>query len=393
MKEKREFVYPWLVTEEVTNLAICASGPRYPYLCFRSMVGEDLRVDFVVFEYFNILSGHERKLWVLAERARARFPEATFIFLMVPLPGQYVHIPSQRVLTQYVNDQQPDTFQPHLYESMTFERIESALNGTKAEDWKLNYYDEPTKEVFDAANAVGGIIWNPFEGTNSTAVPVQKVKENTVFCFRDGNHFSISGHGQVAAAIRTILKEQNTTRSDVVGNWDSYDYCHSWYQSGRTKLEHSPMNMFSWGSNQEAGLVHGKYALELARNESNWIKIVNPTHGHLYLFIYYMATSPRKFYPVVNLTITSDRFLLFYEDGDEEQTTEHQVQIIPLATVHSSAMAREFHLIKGTNVGPLSPGEHYVRFEPIEEAERPFRITGIALSENGDEDSIQGYFE
>ena len=56
---------------------------QYPSMCLQSMVGEEARFDYVVFEYYMILRNHETKLIQLAQRVRARFPRASLIFLVI----------------------------------------------------------------------------------------------------------------------------------------------------------------------------------------------------------------------------------------------------------------------------------------------------------------------
>lgn len=41
------------------------------------MLGDDVRADFFVFEYFQILQNSEAKIQELARRVRQRFPDGT----------------------------------------------------------------------------------------------------------------------------------------------------------------------------------------------------------------------------------------------------------------------------------------------------------------------------
>ena len=380
LEHRRSLVYPWLVTDEVTNLAIRGTGPKFPAMCTRSLVGDDLRVDFVVYEYYYIINrpSERGKLYTLAQRIRTRFPDATMIFIITPTVLMFENIRTQDMMDKVMTERNiPVRY--GVFEPMPERRLELALLGTNAtEDWVLRQVVGPLQEISKALVDFGAHAWTPIPIESNTT---DQLKDLASMYFMDTIHYNPSGHRRIAAAIQSILMEAQTKRSDRVHKWGSYDNCVSWYDNGNTTLlEHSPnMNMYRWNAKNVQDMNGGKHALEVT--STSWVRIRNH-QPNVYLYIFYMVAAPEQKYPKTKVIVSHSN------DVKDWKNIIYQLDVVPTVDGSNDPL----HLIRGTMITKVPAGDLYLIFQPQESnRERPFRLTGVALSETADKDDWQGW--
>lgn len=177
LETERTHAYPYMVSLSTTNLAIRGSGPQYPYLCFESMIGEDARFDFVVFEYYGILQGTEARLVDLGKRVRARFPDATMIFLAVQEPNFYQHMPTGQNVQQVIDGAGHFNFKGGAYEPITIGDMFASTTTHQPDEWELRPPQSQKEHLQKAADAVGGFVWSPVTNFGITpASPLHQVR-------------------------------------------------------------------------------------------------------------------------------------------------------------------------------------------------------------------------
>lgn len=152
------------------------------------MVGDDARFDYVVFEYYLLLHDNEKKLTVLANRVRARFPDAVIIFLMMPTVGNYIHIPTKRSLNKVMEDSGVP-FKGGNYVPTTMSMMHQGLfNASRHGEWALNWPKEQTEEVFRAAHSVDGHVWTPVQHNDPRMWQIQR---HAMMFFQDGKNEAV----------------------------------------------------------------------------------------------------------------------------------------------------------------------------------------------------------
>mmetsp|Transcript_17397 Transcript_17397/g.25131 ORF Transcript_17397/g.25131 Transcript_17397/m.25131 type:complete len:464 (-) Transcript_17397:67-1458(-) len=375
---KRYHAYPFKTTASATNLAVPGTGPLFPSMCLQSLVGDDLRVDYVVLEFFHIVSGGEAKLLDLAIRIRQRFPDAFLIFLIVPLPINFIHLPTAQTLSGRMGDGSyfNVTDIESLFEGIDEEFLDKVLAGTKDEEWKFELPEAQMKNTMQAVEAVGGHVWNPLK---KGVTIKEQIKNIGPLFFHDASHFNVAGHGRIAWEIREMLADNYVKSSDRVNPWKLHDQCDSWYQDGHAdKIQHSDMKMVRWAGRQ-------KHALEV-EEEGSWFEVTNPTDSLMKLYVYYMSTSPEQEYPKTSVQVSK----LINQDTVSPDI-ECGAVILPMVS-HDifPDKTKRIHLVEGYMIGKVGRGTYRINLRPMPDQNKEykkFRVTGIALTEGegGDE--------
>ena len=104
-----------------------------------------------------------------------------------------------------------------------------------------------------------------------------------------------------------------------------------------------------------------------------WICVVNPTAGPLALYLGYMTTSPRpSLYPMTKVYIES-----VDDDGNVVNVSDTLVLDPNAVSDYENA---KVHISRIANVGVVNPGYSFVRFQQVEQTERPFRLVSVMIT-------------
>jgi hypothetical protein len=346
--DDRSKAFPYLLSPNVTNLALRANGPNYPSVCTETMVGEDSVYDVIILEYF--LRAYEGLLR-LAVRLRQRFPNASIVILRIWSPLLYTHVPTGLSMREWM---QKNDFGDNLIDA----KFHAMLRMTKREDWIMSQTVDAIGYQEEAAKAVNGIIWSlPHLDDARTAV----IKGSPLFT-DDWHHLSEIGHEYVKEAITHVMRRAHATRSDELGLWgDGGDYCESWFSSGKCSLTHSTnMELKIWATNGP------KWGM-LVPWESGWIQVNNPFPELRRLHISYMVSGPPpSIYP---------RMRVVFVDRPIEP-----VEIDPTSYVQDG---HRVHVVSTTPVAMIPPGVTRLLLQPLEgetSDRQRFRLTGIAIT-------------
>lgn len=147
---------------------------------------------------------------------------------------------------------------------------------------------------------------------------------------------------------------------DVVGQWDGWDQCISWFESGDlgTATSHVATNMTM------SEFAYQKYALEAP----GWITLQLERRSMLY--IHYMAGGPEQIYPTTRVTVTTD-------------SGSRTVDVVPV--VETNVMGKSaVHIALTLPIGMVEAGATQLEFIPLEEGQHPFRIVGTIASSDED---------
>ena len=352
--------YPYLLSVNVTNLAIRATGPEFPALCAYTMLGDDTIADVIILEFFL---DAKNNLLRLAKRLRQRYPHATIIFLRIWGPLQYKYIsdgPGTRLLKQWLP--------AHSISSIWDGEFKATMMMENPDDWSY----VPHYDVIDAQNeaieASGGFLYE----LQRPSDPRVALSEYAYIFAEDMVHLSIQGHTVVANSIRRMLLDLNATRSDDIHPWASTDQCESWYENGNhpslAKLHPMiSMNKFSTDHSLQlkstTNVGNGKYALEIT-GSNQWIRLHNPLGQPADIFIRYMGEGPPPG------RYSKIRIVLGVDD---------KVGVIVDPTVYD--FDHTVHVNRVTKIGTIPPGYTMMRFTTLEhEKVAPFRITGLVIT-------------
>eukprot|EP00591_Stephanopyxis_turris_P006505 CAMPEP_0195507032 /NCGR_PEP_ID=MMETSP0794_2-20130614/558_1 /TAXON_ID=515487 /ORGANISM="Stephanopyxis turris, Strain CCMP 815" /LENGTH=425 /DNA_ID=CAMNT_0040633565 /DNA_START=40 /DNA_END=1317 /DNA_ORIENTATION=+ len=343
-----EQAYPYLLSPDVKNLAIRGAGPQYPSLCTESMVGDEL-YDVIVLEYPHGETLGE--LSVLARRLRQRFPDAIMIFTQYWYPLQV-----------YVREQGREM---SLTEWAELKDV-GFLNGEFMEEFHKTSVIRDFWQIFPffalsqekVAKEVGAHMY---------ILPRPKTEELALEGYRhlfnseDMHHLSERGHKEFARGIKEIVEEALGTYpvDPRLGTWGEGDKCISWYESGECPLEHSanvilkPLDeRYGFKNSLEIGLGGGAVTIE---------NTFDSPHS---LYLSFMATGPSKSrYPTTELHF------------EPRMPGVESVIIEP----HSNKYKFSHHVALMEKVGVVRPGKTVLIFQPIEEAQYPFRLVSVAL--------------
>jgi hypothetical protein len=351
--------YPYILSDEVVNLAIRACGPEYPALCTYTMLGEDTIADVVILEYYL---DAKNNLLRLAKRLRQRYPHATMIFLRIWGPFQYQHAPTNEfaALKKWLPE--------HSIESIWDENFTSTMMMEKPEDWLFTSDQAVIDAQNEAIEASGGYLFE----LERPEDPRVALTEYAHLYSKDMVHLSVQGHAFVANSIRRMLLDLNVTRHDDVQPWVASDQCDSWYEEGSTPtfaLVHPMiiMNKFSTdhslkGTQRLEG-ANGKFALEIT-GTTQWIRLHNALDQPADVFLRFMVEGPPPSrYPQTRILLGPD---------DKEGVVLDPTVADYLHMVHVNRVAK---------VGTIPPGHTVMRMIPLEpDKQDPFRITGIIIT-------------
>lgn len=351
--------FPYILSDEVLNLAIRACGPEYPALCTYSMLGEDTIADVIILEYYL---DAKNNLIRLAKRLRQRFPLATMIFLRIWGPFQYKYTPTNEFagLKKWLPE--------HSLESIWDEKFTSSMMLEKFEDWEYNTDETIIDAQNEAIEASGGYLFE----LERPEDPRVALTDYAHFYSKDMVHLSVHGHAFVASSIRRMLLDLNVTRHDDVQPWIAIDQCDSWYEDGSTPsfaLLHPMINMTKFSTDHslkgtqrlEGG--NGKFALEIT-GKTLWIRLHNALDQPADVFLRFMVEGPPPSrYPQTRILLGPD---------DKEG-----VVIDPIIMDYNHMV----HVNKVAKVGTIPPGYTVMRMIPLEPDKKdPFRITGIIIT-------------
>jgi len=340
--------FPSLISRNNTkNVAMKASGPQYSALCTQTMVGDDGLYDVILFEY-NLLA--DDYLMILARRLRARFPQATMIFMRIWLPFQFRHVPSNKAVLQLLHER----FGPAPSKPAT-ELLASLVEGTQSEDWIFLESWEKKKLLERVATEVGGYVYHMPRPDNA----IEALTTYARFYTPDVNHYTQAGHRFLQQQLVKVMHKLKAQRTSELGAWHDTDVCELWYETGTLAIQHeAPIVKF----------LNTRYALELATSES-YLVTKNPFPDRsVSVWIDFMSGSPTGQYPKSRIRL-------------EDQSP---VKINPRLKGKG-----ELHVMKHAYVGMLEQSAAAkLTVKALDgDAFNPFRIVGVAYTtihvENG----------
>lgn len=342
--KNRYEAYPFLLSENTTNLAIRAAGCEYPSLCTLSMVKDDV-YDVILIEY-NHVAEEKEYYQRLATKLRRRFPNATMIFLYAWSPFQYV------------NDQGKNPFDARLqlYPTRTEmrqmrRRLDEMWKAIASNStWSLKEDSRNRDIIHDTANKVGGHVWELPKLEDAT----KNLETYGPLFLPDCTHYSTEGHVLIQQGIISILQQIQPTRDDTLGPWDSWDRCDSWFASGNTSLK-TDMKMVEFSSQKFALEAPGFVEFQVDRP--------------VMLSINYMAGGPEQIYPLTQIRVGY-----------------HMVELKPLVQTHAQEK-KAIHIVQTVAIGVVEPGTMKLELLPLEENQNPFRIVGVVITSVVEADS------
>ena len=402
----RHDAYPFLLSPNVSNLAIRATGCEYPSLCTMSMVGNDNHYDVILIEYNHVASHNEAKHFRrLAMRLRHRFPSATMIFIYAWSPFEYTTTttsiadqhggggPAQNItvtahgvrLELFPNTQGLHHSAVRLEEM--WRTIAAAGNcssdpfsppSSSSSCWQRHVNHKSRAWILETAHFVKGHMWE---------LPVQQDPTATLETYGkwflpDCTHYSKEGHVAIQQGILQLLQSlregevptllpnvgeeprQDFMRDDAVGEWDDWDQCVSWFESGQldTATSHvaSNMTIVEFSKDKFAMEAPGMMTLRLERRSM--------------LYISYMAGGPEQIYPKTRVAVKagSDSF---------------SVDVLPVVETNVQGK-NAVHIVLTLPIGMVEAGTIELEMIPLEEGQNPFRVVGTIASTGDDIESI-----
>jgi len=339
------FTYPYLLgSPHVVNLAMRASGPFYPAVCWHTMVGS-VNPEVILLEFMLRAS---EGLMELATLIRAQYPGAIIIFLDLWYPRMVrvkdSHVPGKSTVSLL-------SYQRKLgFQSLHDTKFVHYLKTTKVEMF-LNPRSDLSALQDEIAAAVHGYIWRlPYPKDNVT-IGVHLASMLDIWS-DDHKHMTETGHASVARGLQRLLRSiprlpHITPQSPRT--WE--DSCSNWLLTGKSPHEilyGMEMKAFDIGS--------GKYALEVS-SAGGALKVLNTFSQPVTMYLTYMVTGDNK-YP--DLTV-------IMPEGAS-------INIVPRISQHD-------HISQTTKVGLVPPGVSIITFAPLEkDSEWPFRLVASALS-------------
>mmetsp|Transcript_1843 Transcript_1843/g.2579 ORF Transcript_1843/g.2579 Transcript_1843/m.2579 type:complete len:450 (-) Transcript_1843:142-1491(-) len=344
--------YPYLLSPNVTNLALRAQGPSYPAICAQSMIGNDAIYDLIILEFYQ--RAHDGLLH-LTKRLRQRFPKATIVIIRRWQPLMVINKKTQTHFRDWAKKEGFTSLHaPELRETL--------FATTQADDWLLARCEAQRGIQDQAVQDYGAILYDmPFNEQD----PREIIAEQSNLFSSDFHHYSAEGHAYIANGILQTLREKGVAvqRNDELGSWGDGDVCDTWFESGETSVEHSEnieMKLFT----------RVKHSLELPTADLGYISITNPFDAPRELFLSYMGTDPPSKYP-------KTRAHLLKGGNINRQSIYREVDLDPTTTDYTEHV----HVGLSTSLGMVPPGKTTVLFRTLEEnKEYPFRLLGYAIS-------------
>jgi len=374
LKERKTFAYPWLLSPDATNFAIRAGGPQFPSACTSTMTGTEV-FDVVVFEYYLMA---EQGLQTLARRTRERFPDALIIFMVNWYPLMISRCKdedcrSAEHITDYVNNSGFDMKHGGLTDPKVHELFEDSEDTFTYNQFTQSKFRDT---VSNAAREVGGYV---------VTMPAPKDARHwpqyaDLFAM-DGHHLSVKGHREAAERVREIVDWHGVRRHPRLHKFMHQDHCINWFESGNTDgIEYSPNGVVEKMPGTE------KFTLSFVGGDGGgggWIKVRNPDDKPLALHIGYMTSGPPpSLYPKTAVVIEGI-------DDNSDKVVSATSPIMLDMNSDDRFMGRDVHISTIVKVGLINPGESYVRFQPLEETERPFRLVSVLVMFDDEKGALQ----
>jgi len=352
----------------VTNLALCASGSDYPSLCLNSMVNSDLErkgiKDIEGFTYnvitlefsLNGMSGID----LLLDRLRQKYPSAIFV---------YVHLLSPRMsLRDRKTGKMPrDILEDKNLKFAEMDALTAEAFSDPNADWiwdevSITRFKEMESVVLEKMKRFGGAVWS---------FPINNALNEVFPLFTsDRHHLNSDGHSLVAAGIRDIVRQRILSSEvgmsklvhDIAGSWGKGDFCYTWFETGRSPLNHT-------GGKMKMFIKPDKFAHQMSiGNGISTVSVDNTMAWPMPLSVMYMVWHP-QYYPKTKVTITS------HMPNGSETSSEPFI----LNAIHPDEGMHKFHVTLTSKVGMANPGRNTVAFECLEKAKKPLRVTGIVM--------------
>eukprot|EP00545_Synedropsis_sp_CCMP1620_P013840 CAMPEP_0119014870 /NCGR_PEP_ID=MMETSP1176-20130426/10433_1 /TAXON_ID=265551 /ORGANISM="Synedropsis recta cf, Strain CCMP1620" /LENGTH=335 /DNA_ID=CAMNT_0006968115 /DNA_START=320 /DNA_END=1327 /DNA_ORIENTATION=- len=319
-----------------------ASGPQYSALCTQTVVGnDDTLYDVIIFEY-NLLA--DEYLEVLAQRLRARFPQAVMIFMRIWLPFQFKHAPSNKAVLPLVHER----FGALNPEKKTAkEMLANLVEGTQPPDWIFHEREDKKALLERIASKVGGHVYHMPRPENA----IEALTRYSKYYTPDMNHFTNAGHRFFQQEMVKLLHDLNAGElTTQLGTWVDTDSCQLWYDTGiiPDSVTHEAPTV---------NFLSTRHALEFP-TKGNYLGFKNPFWDRpVFVWIDFMAGSPVGQYP--------KSLMLF---------AGLQVEIDPRLRGSGT-----LHVMKHAKIGMLHPGEQAKLFidSMDKEADNGFRIVGM----------------
>lgn len=347
--KNRESAYPYLLSPNVTNVAMRASDSTYPSMCTQSMVKDSI-YDVIIIEY------DRRKfstLLQLAKRLRQRFPDATIVLTKMWALVDIQVIARDGSKKGKLRDWLVKSELPiHSSEALDFVLDQDVdLSFDKIIHSREVYFTQAEKEynvkVYD---------W-PTHGDVRDLVKSRRPR------FADFVHPNEYGHSVIADELATLIFEAKAKRSDRLGSWGEGDICQSWFRDGLIDNDTRKFIAFNVPM-KKFDEKNGKHALEMTADRT-MIHVYNPFDGPRKLYLTYMASYPNRLYPKVRVSCSGTKEFVDIDTIAKYDFPVH-VQDTKIACL-------------------LRPGKNLVRIQkhPEEDgnlSEAPFRLVGIAVT-------------
>jgi hypothetical protein len=347
--------FPWLLSENPTNLGINAGRSIYPHNCLYSFLHQngvgDVAFDVIVLEY----EFDANVTIALAKRVRARFPKAKIIILEMWLLLRWFHQPTSQSMAGWMDAWLLQNVGSKANKASCSQIRNAILQDAPKnnQDWRYTG-DVYTPDLVQEAASFGAQVLK---------VPVPPdiyaaTDDHACYFETDMHHYNVEGHRLVANHIYNHLIQTNmrTHHDSSLGKWETEDQCLSWFQNGKITLQHSPnivMNKFA----------PRKFALEVPSAGKSWLKVHNANPAPQYLYLNRMIASPDFKYPSTKVWI----------HGDQQQPPAISVSDEPFSSTQVNVEGELF-------IGIIPPGESTIMIQSLQQGkEWPFRIVGIQM--------------
>mmetsp|Transcript_30847 Transcript_30847/g.46807 ORF Transcript_30847/g.46807 Transcript_30847/m.46807 type:complete len:488 (-) Transcript_30847:69-1532(-) len=370
----RADAFPYLLSPNVTNLAIRAHRLEYPSLCVESLLGD------TVYDVAVILD-HSLKPWnpnepanLLGRRLRGRFPEMIIIYINHAFP-----------LDIYWFDENGGTerldewAKTHAPEDMSkadpkFRQMMKNYQEQNKGKWGFHHhYDKALLDDFMAhlRNQMGK---NTFYIDYYTAVndAVEFMSLFPHFTCWDYHHPCHFGHKKYADGIQQVVQKvvtENHYDKNVpkpVHPWAEHDTCEIWFEGANeaAKNTKTPMTGFQY----DCFLLKEKCSMELVQ-ETGTMTITNQADTNQQLAVTFMATSPN--HPKID-----------YPKVKIELIQQGNVVMEKIADPISTEFQHTVHVGKQMTLEKIPPGETVVRFTSMEPHKTdPFRLVSYLITD------------
>jgi len=382
LEERKTFGYPWLLSQNATNLAIRAGGPAYAATCTSTMVGTEI-FDVIVFEFY--MRAHEGLL-TLVRRIRERFPDALLIFLITWNPtmigrcsDESCHLSGMQSMAEWVEEHGLNIKHGGLYDP----NIHQLFKETN-ETWSWQQFVSPLKRtiVQEIAREVGGYI-SYMQAPENPGDWIQYAD----FFASDAHHLSVKGHMDVAQRVYDIVNVHGVPQNPRLQKFMHPDYCINWFETGKTDgIEYSPNGVVERITNRKV-INRNKYALHWpgvsygsdgSVRGYGWIRVNNPGDSPLALYLGYMTTGPPpSVYPRTEITIEG-----LWDNGGRGKRIGGEPVVLDVDAVDEFG-DRMVHISRVAKIGIINPGKSLVRFQEIEKTEASFRLVSVLVASDG----------